>query len=417
MSDTYTDHGVRPRWLRAIFASDANLTAEESASTVFRFFRSKHVGELRLIFYLGLVGVTFSLGLFVGQIVVSDLHPELKASLKPLSTYAGPLLTLFGVVIAWAYRSASARLGVVDLFACEITTLCRVGTILQVGKRYVQMYEEHLDPVGNRARVDTASAAGVHASENTPITAAYSDQSAQGMASPRPYTFVSEEQYFPVFDTNARDLQLLEARIVSRIVEFYTYMKATRDLMRKLAGAPQFASRSDLRISASSQPIGPNADTQQEMIINVIFMLFLAYESARKSVDDLVEFKPDKIERQMVILITELRCYALLMKRFVDHDDLRCKRLHLRESEYKDLVPKLLSAVRSETSQTNEKKDWSQAHETVKELEDRYRDVFGDVPEDKKIPRKNRWRELLKMLGLLRRNAARSLANTSDTSS
>jgi hypothetical protein len=74
-----------------------------------------------------------------------------------------------------------------------IITLCRVGLAFDIGKLYVEQYEK-------RGTTDT---------------------------------FVSEEDYFPVFDSNSRDLQLLESSIVNNITAFYTYMKATRDSLRK----------------------------------------------------------------------------------------------------------------------------------------------------------------------------------------
>src|SRR5262249_41650614 len=98
---------------------------------------------------------------------------------KTLITLLGPALGVTGVMIAWGYRSASARLGVVDLFAGEIGTLCRVGTVFDVGRRYTSMFR---DPP-KKATLSSTGHGG----------------------------FVSEEHYFPVFDTNARDLQLLEA--------------------------------------------------------------------------------------------------------------------------------------------------------------------------------------------------------------
>jgi hypothetical protein len=121
--------------------------------------------------------------------------PTPFAGLKLLITYIGPALTIYGAVLAWAYLSASSRLGVVDLFACEIITLCRVGLTFDIAKYYVEQYK-------------------------TPGATA---------------AFVSEEDYFPVFDNNSRDLQLLESSIVNNITAFYTYMKATRDSLRKLA--------------------------------------------------------------------------------------------------------------------------------------------------------------------------------------
>ena len=43
-----------------------------------------------------------------------------------------PVVGVVGAVIAWAYQSGSARLGVIDLFACEISTLCRVATVSSI---------------------------------------------------------------------------------------------------------------------------------------------------------------------------------------------------------------------------------------------------------------------------------------------
>ena len=208
------------------------LTATESASTLFRFFRSKHVRDLKLIFttalfvlavhlllvvLLGLINASYAFFseaeapqvALLGHFLVSlppaappDFLTRLvNAAGKFLSffiTYVGPGVPIYGVIVGWAYQTASTRLGIVDLFACEISTLCRVGTIFDIGKRYVDTYDRGPTP----ARPSAAA----------------SDK------------FVSQEEYFPVFDSNSRDLQQLEASVVNNITEFYTYMKATREL-------------------------------------------------------------------------------------------------------------------------------------------------------------------------------------------
>jgi hypothetical protein len=56
-------------------------------------------------------------------------------------TTIGTLVGVGAVVVAWVYRTASVRLGVVDLFASEITTLCRVGKIVDVAQRSVAAFE------------------------------------------------------------------------------------------------------------------------------------------------------------------------------------------------------------------------------------------------------------------------------------
>ena len=78
------------------------------------------------------------------------------------------------LVVAWVYRTASIRLGVVDLFASEITTLCRVGTVVGLAERSIAAF--NYTSTGEMAEVLT----GDHYV---------------------PHRFVSEEDYFPVFQT------------------------------------------------------------------------------------------------------------------------------------------------------------------------------------------------------------------------
>jgi hypothetical protein len=208
--------------LRAVgFVPTEDLSRAESASTLFRFFRSKHVMDLKLICAVALcvLIVHFVLVFAFGWANwgVPKTIPQQQTPLEPLGLrdaanaffsfviqYIGPAVPIYGIIIGWAYQSASKRLGIIDLFACEISTVCRVGTMFDIGKHYIRDY----DAPGKRL---------------------------QWIGSGK---FVSEENYFPVFDNNSRDLQLLEAAVVENITQFYTYMKALRDLRRKLdAGA------------------------------------------------------------------------------------------------------------------------------------------------------------------------------------
>jgi len=107
--------------------------------------------------------------------------------------------------------------------------------------------------------------------------------------------FVSQEEYFPVFDSNSRDLQQLEASVVNNITEFYTYMKATRDSLRKLADMPAQPAALDRPTAATGEP-----DAWHDAMLNVIYLVFLGYESARKAVNDLIEFQPARAERSIV---------------------------------------------------------------------------------------------------------------------
>jgi hypothetical protein len=192
----------------------ADLSAAESASTLFRFFRSKHVRDLKLICAVALSVLLLHILLVLvfggvnwgpasatapkllvvlgsGQVVmpppteVPGFLDSASAFFSFLIQYVGPAVPIYGLILGWAYQSASKRLGIVDLFACEIGTLCRVGTIFDVAKRYVDGYDAHLPEKGEW---------------------------------PASGKFVSQEEYFPVFDTNSRDLQLLEASVVENIL-------------------------------------------------------------------------------------------------------------------------------------------------------------------------------------------------------
>jgi hypothetical protein len=232
--------------------------------------------------------------------------------------------------MAWAYLTASKRLGVVDLFACEIATLCRVGTIFNVGEQRVETWK----------RIDERNAI------DSPMRSIRSHRP----QSPRSGNYVAQEDYFPIFDTNSQDLQTLEALVVGHITEFYTYMKATRDSQRKLAQAQ-------------------TVEEAKEAAANTVYMLFLGYESARKAIADLVEFQPTRAENTIVILLTELFCYSFLCDHF-KYDDLRFKRLELRETDYRAVVPDLRKLA-DEPYKGNEKY-WAPAKQTVPELLRRY---------------------------------------------
>jgi hypothetical protein len=330
----------RAWWVR----EDERLTAEEAASTLFRFFRSEHVADLQLIAklarYLLLFYLVVVLLIAVDAVLTDTAHPSAEYAkahialfyFKVLAQYFGPAVPIYGAVVAWAYMTAETRLGVVDLFACEISTTCRVGTIFDIGKRYVAMY---------------------HSVKDKEL----------------PHSSESHESYFPIFDNNSRDLQSLQAQVVRHITEYYTYMKATRDLQRKLASInpAQIAKLSESALNSSF-----HSDEWHESLANIIYVLFLGYESARKSIDDLIEFQPTRAENAIIILLTELPCYSFLCEyhKKLKKDEVRFRRLQLREADYREIVPALIASV-NDVHQGNEKY-WALAQRTIPELMNRY---------------------------------------------
>jgi hypothetical protein len=387
-------------------AADSELTAEESASTLYRFFRSDHVRDLSIIaklavcsffsiflivfacavvipiihfiehlflfFFVHLVwhlpqhvfhlvvrlyrlvadsiggvfngaatagpgvGTLFGDGVsLVGHGIWLVLHGVDYVAghtvgvifdhlLPALITFVAPAIPICGGIVAWAYLSAGTRLGVVDLFACEILTLCRVITVFDLGKVYVARYDKGIvDP-------PTAHSGGS----------------------------VSQEDYFPVFGSNSHDLEALEALVVCNITEFYTYMKAMRDLQRKLADID-------------------NADIAKPILANIIYVLFLGLESGRKAIKVLVEFQPTKAENIMSILLTELVWYSFLCEHFQDATDhsnqLRFARLTLRLTDYKNEVAEIIRKLKLRGEND---KDWGPAKDTLPELETRFKSML-----------------------------------------
>jgi hypothetical protein len=110
----------------------------------------------------------------------------------------------------------------------RISTLCRVGSVLDLGKFYVELF--NAAPAEERGATDVP---------------------AEGSA-----TFVSQEDYFPVFQSNSRDLQLLEASVVTYITAFSTFMKAARDAQRHLAQTPLELEVGEGDHSAGCGPVG-----------------------------------------------------------------------------------------------------------------------------------------------------------------
>ena len=76
-------------------------------------------------------------------------------------------------------------------------------------------------------------------------------------------------------------------------------------------------------------------------MVNAIYMIFLGYESARKSIDELIEFEPTQAEALVTALVIELPAYRFLTKCF-GPDDIRGRRLALREDKYGEFVPQVL---------------------------------------------------------------------------
>lgn len=320
-----------------------DLHRGDESSTFVRLGKSRHVADLRLIFWVTVIlMITASVLALAFEFEHEVLTNWSKAqaprgfwfwarrafdAVGDSGLFIGAVGSLGCGVLAWTYQTGSARLGVVDLFACEIATVCRVGTIVDLVKHFAEMF----------------------------ATDATVPASAGGAPVPPLGHFASQESYFSVFDATIKDLQSLEAGVVKNVTAFYTYMKVMRDYLRKLGD------------------LSPVADTVwHRTLCNVIYMQFLAFESARLAILDLVEFEPRQAEDLISILLSELPAYRFLLDHF--DDDFRRRRLVLREPDYKRDVPCLYRTVMAGTG-----KKWEKAQDTAGELAERYQAVFGSV--------------------------------------
>jgi hypothetical protein len=149
-------------------------------------------------------------------------------------------------------------------------------------------------------------------------------------------------------------------------------MKGLRDARRKLAKTkPPQAAEADVQNSGTELD-----DPWHTTMVTVIYLLYLGYESARKASNDLVEYQPARAERLMVILLTELKCFSFLRNHFKP-EDLRWRRLQLREAEYKqqvlDVYDQVIAALHGQNAT-----DWLQAEKTIPALESRYHEALGE---------------------------------------
>jgi hypothetical protein len=333
--------------IRAYFGHD-----RFSSKTIDRLAYSMHVDDLRFIVNVTTIG-TLIIIVIIGIITYTTYSSDHRKFYEILVPFQISAVVLgLGGIIAWCYQTGSARLGIVDLFSCEITTLCRICTISGLADTCISAVFE-LAPFKMREEFSH---------------------------------FESSEDYTPVFDANAKELQSLNVKVVINITAFYTYWKATRDAFRKLANT-------QARIGAD--PTSTDNEGWHHAMRNVLYMQFLACESARKAVRDLIEFQPNRAENTITILISELPLYGYL-SRYFPEGDLRSERLELRRPRYQVIVPEVYyetvdnyAKCKAGTDELRRlarddldelRRDWDKAFKMLDELKSRYVKAIGEFP-------------------------------------
>jgi len=315
-------------------------TEDKAASTFARLIVSRHVADLRLIFLSSLALIILGVVFFIvwhffghtqTQATIPSSNNTMVITAPTISnpTVVAAIIGLGATALARLYQLASTRLGVVDLFGCEITTICRVMAVTKAATNLIQLYG------------------------NPPAEA---------------LEFHSEERYSPVFDDNAKELEVLEARVVERVTEFYTYLKASRDYRRSIGYIAK-----------------PRESEKQwnEAVRNLIYMLFLMLESARNSVERLVEYEPEWTLYTSEILLSEIVCYGFLLKRSQDEArerpdyDAAFERLQLRKKNYSKIIDDIYDLANEGVSKGTDKELWERVTALFRELNQSFHDVFG----------------------------------------
>jgi hypothetical protein len=297
---------------RIIFKSQLQKTGP--VNTFARLCTSNHLVDLQVI---ASMMVLIALLVVSGAIVIWYRNSAIMSADR-LVTIGGAVLATTLAVLNWTYQTGSKRIGGVDLFACEISAICRVSFVMNFANTCVMWAKK---------TADVASLC----------------------------KFTSEEEYTPVYDKCLPDLQPLDVEVVTNVTEFYTYRKTMMDLLRRIAVAKEDKERDGL-------------------LIQMIYMQFLMYESARHAIDELVEFEPNKAESLVNILSSELPLYGFLRECY-DPGDYRYDRLCLRETQYQKETPRLLKQILA----PNNNKNWERAQATAPELKKRYEDMIETI--------------------------------------
>jgi hypothetical protein len=306
------------------------LQEKGPALTFARLCTSRHLGDLQWIAFLMIL---LALGALV--IAIYSFH---VGSFSVNSTVAGALAAAAAAVLNWTYQSGSRRIGAVDLFACEISVICRVSLVVDFARGCVERADRNHEFVERAARM--------------PPQASSDD----GLAHPEgggQMKFTSEEHYTPVYDGQLSDLEPLDVNVVTYVTEFYTYRKSLMDYLRAISSATDVSERDNF-------------------MSQMIYMQFLMYESGRLAIGELIEFEPNRAESIVNILCSELVTYAYLLARH--EKDYRGDRLRLRRQEYDKIVAELYSKIMKERHPS-----WEKAQTTAPELIRRYRKMCSDL--------------------------------------
>lgn len=305
--------------ISALAKSLFRRTLEEKGPslTFARLCTSRHLQDLQWLVSIVLIWIVL-----LAVLVVTKLIFDLKILPSVDSKYVTAVIGAGAAILAWTYQSGSRRIGAVDLFACEISVICRVFIVIDYAKLCVERANKELEIIDRLPQV---------AKEHGEL---------------KPQKFTAEEQYTPAYDNHLSELEPLDVDVVTHVTQFYTYRKTMIDYLRAIDAAESVTGRSIL-------------------LVQMIYMQFLMYESGRKAIGDLIEFEPNKAESLVNIICSELVVFQFLRTYY--RDDYRGKRLLLRCEQYQEIIPSLYNNIMSKSHP-----NWRRAQTTAPEMAERY---------------------------------------------
>ena len=183
-------------------------------------------------------------------------------------------------VVSWSYQAANARFGAADLFAGEIGALCRITAVADIVNSYAELYQAGASP---------------------------------------PAPVEKTNDYFAVFNNNARDMEVLDGDVVGAVTQFYANIKVFQDCLRRPAAA-------DARVRRQQQ-------------LTTMYYGFLAFESARLALAALIDDRDRCEEAILTAMMSELPAYVFLYRELCDcADDVRWRRIASRFDGYRRLI-------------------------------------------------------------------------------
>lgn len=320
-------------------------TLEETgpALTFARLCTSRHLEDLQWIAFMMIVLIMVALGVAVYSFAFQTANDAASSIEKTLASAAAAVAA---GVLNWAYQTANRRIGAIDLFACEISVICRVALVVDFARSSIKRAEDaDAPPAGGEqqvVRADLATAEGV-----------------------QPQRFTSQEQYTPVYDNMLADLVPLDVNVVTFVTEFYTYRKTMVDYLRAIAATD-------------------DAPTRGALLAQMNYMQFLMYESGRFAIHNLIEFEPNQAESIINVLCSEIPLYAFLINHY--ENDFRAARLRLRCRQYRSEI----ASLQRKMAAANRHPNWIRAETTMPELLKRYEAMCASLPADLAPPRKEK---------------------------